>query len=62
MAFALLALLGHLASAVAQAPVLPSTPTGNAARTPLTLEEAMALAKPGSFATAVLSAWWGADG
>ena len=57
-----LALLGHLASAVAQAPALPGTPAGNAARTPLTLEEAMALAKPGSFGTAVLSAWWSADG
>ena len=57
-----LALLGHLASAVAQAPALPGTPAGNAGRTPLTLEEAMALAKPGAFGTAVLSAWWSADG
>ena len=57
-----LALLGHLASAVAQAPALPGTPAGNAARTPLTLEEAMALAKPESFGTSVFSAWWTADG
>jgi dipeptidyl aminopeptidase/acylaminoacyl peptidase len=50
MACAVLALLGPATSALAQTPA------------PLTLEQAMALAKPESFGAAVFSAWWTADG
>ena len=50
MACAVLALSAPIASTPAQA------------QAPMTLEQAMALAKPAAFGTAVFSAWWSADG
>ena len=52
---AALAALLPVGAVVAQAPAATGSP-------PLTLEQAMALAKPESFGTSVFSAWWTADG
>jgi hypothetical protein len=49
-----------LLSGAALALLLSVTPTR--AQAPMTLEQAMALAKPESFGTSVFSAWWTADG
>ena len=49
-----------LVSCAALLLLLSGTPTQ--AQAPMTLEQAMALAKPESFGAAVFSAWWSADG
>lgn len=49
-----------LVSCAALALLLSGTPTQ--AQAPMTLEQAMALAKPAAFGTSVFAAWWSADG
>jgi len=49
-----------LVSCAALLLLLSGTPTQ--AQAPMSLEQAMALAKPESFGAAVFSAWWSADG